>query len=264
VKTLSPTSKSIRTRAFFLILVWILLFSASLGLLSFLLSSYLHNPQVQSVVSLSWAGYVAASSFSNPQPQVIGINASWTIPSINASATDVYSSAWIGIGGQFDKTLIQLGTEHDYDSNNDQVKYSAWYEMLPAYAQNIPVTISEGDNITASITMINSDTNEWNIQLIDNTNNQSFSQNVAYNSTRSSGEWIVERPTLNNQITSLASFGTITFTDAYVNINNAVYPLGHAPFAQVLMTNRQNTQLTSVSSISADGTSFTVGYSLTS
>jgi hypothetical protein len=253
-------SRNVRTRAFFLILVWILLFSASLGLLSFILTTYVSNPQVQSVVSLSWAGYVAASSFANPQPQVIGINASWTIPSINFSSTDVYSSVWIGIGGQFDKTLIQLGTEHDYDSTADQARYIAWYELLPAYAVNIPLNISEGDTITASITMINTDTNEWNLQLVDRTSSEAFNQNFVYNATRLSGEWIVERPTLNNQITSLSSFGTITVTDAYVNINNAVYPLGHAPFAQVRMTNRQNSQLTSVSGISADGTSFTVSY----
>lgn len=215
---------------------------------------------MQSVVSLSWAGYVVASDFSNPQPQVIGINASWIIPHVNSSLTDTYSSAWIGIGGQFDKTLIQLGTEHDYDSSRGQTSYNAWYEMLPAYAVNIPINISEGDSISASINLINSDTDQWNIQLIDFTNGQGFNQNFFYNSTRLSAEWIVERPTLNNQITTLSNFGNITFSGAYANINHVVNPLGRFAFAQVHMTDRQNTQLTSVSSISSDGLSLTVSY----
>jgi hypothetical protein len=238
----------------------VLLFAASLGLLSFLLTTYLSNPQAQSVVSLSWAGYASASSFANPKPEVISINASWIVPHVNFSDAGTYSSAWIGIGGQFDKTLIQVGTEHDYDSTNDQAKYAAWYEVLPEFAVNIPINISESDKVTASINLISSETNEWKIQLTDLTNGETFNQNVFYNSTRFSGEWIVERPTLNNQITTLANFGTITFTDAYININHAITPIGHSLFAQIHMTNRQNSQLTSISSIGADGTSFTVNY----
>lgn len=258
---MKPVSRSFRTRAFFLILVWILLFAAALSLLSILLTTYLNNPQAQSVVSLSWSGYVAASSFAIAQPEVLAINASWIIPHVNASLTDAYSSAWIGIGGQFDKSLIQLGTEHDYDFTTGQATYNAWYELLPAYAVELPINISEGDAVTASIGLMNSDTNEWNIQLTDITNGQAFNQNFLYNSTRLSGEWIVERPTLNNQISTLSNFGSITFTSAYVNINHDVKPLGKSPFSQIQMTDRQNTQLTSVSSISTDATSFTVSYS---
>jgi hypothetical protein len=39
----------------------------------------------------------------------------------------------------------------------------------------------------ASISLINSDTNEWSIQISDATTGQVFSRNVVYNSTRSSG-----------------------------------------------------------------------------
>jgi hypothetical protein len=254
---LKPSSKSIRTRAFFLILVWILLLAVSLTLLSVLLTTYLQNPQVQSVISLSWSGYVVASDFSNPQPKVIGINASWTVPTVNSSSSDTYSSAWIGIGGQFDKTLIQLGTEHDY--TNGQERYVAWYELLPDYAVNM-FNVSAGDVITSSINLINSDTNEWNLYLIDFSSGQEFNQNFFYNSTRLSAEWIVERPTLSNQITTLANFGNITFSGAYSNIDHEVKTLGNSPYAQVRMTNRQNTQLTTISSLNADRSSFTVGY----
>ncbi len=250
--------KSSSIRAVFLIAVWIILLLTSLSLLPLLLTTYVDNPQVQSVVSLSWSGYVIASDFSNPQPNVIGISASWTVPTINVTMGDAYSSAWIGIGGQFDKSLIQLGTEHD--SVNGKERFSVWYEMLPDYAVNIPVNISEGDVIYASISLVNTETDLWNLQLTDTTNGEDFSQNFVYNSTRLSAEWIVERPTLNNQISPLSNFGTITFTDAQANINHEVSAIGGLPFAQVHMTSMQNTQLTSVSSLNPQGTSFTVQY----
>jgi hypothetical protein len=258
---LSRLTRSFRTRAFFLILIWILLFLASIGLLSVLLTNYLSNPQVQSVVSLSWAGYVVASSFSSPQPDILAVNASWIIPHVNTSSTDTFSSAWIGIGGQFDKSLIQVGTEHNYDSTAGQVVYTVWYELLPAYAVNIPMNLSESDVVTASIRLANPDTNEWNIQFNDLTNGESFNNIFVYNSTRLSAEWIIERPTLNNQISNLANFGLISFTGSYVDMNHEVNSLGKLHYAKVDMTNRQNTQLTSVSSITAAGTSFNVSYS---
>ena len=41
----------------------------------------------------------------------------------------------IGIGGRFDKTLIQTGTEQDSVNGNEY--YSAWYELLPDQAVRI-------------------------------------------------------------------------------------------------------------------------------
>jgi hypothetical protein len=250
--------RNFKSRAVFLILVWLLLLSTSLFLLSALLTTYIGTPQVQSVISLTWSGYVAASDFSNPQPLIISVNASWIVPSVNTSTGNAYSSAWVGIGGQFDSSLIQLGTEHD--SVDGAERFSAWYELLPAFAVPIPMNISEGDMITASINMLNDESDLWLLQLTDLTNGETFCKNVNYNSTHLSAEWIVERPTLNGQISSLSNFGNITFTDAYVNINHNVLPLNESIFSQVHMTDHQNNQLTTVTKIDSDGTGFTVQY----
>jgi hypothetical protein len=254
--------RSVKVRAIFLSLVWLLLFAVSMSLLPMLLHSYVGNEQVQSVVSLTWSGYVVASDFSSPEPTIVGVNASWIVPSISVSLGNTYSSAWIGIGGQFDDSLIQIGTEHD--SVNGRERYSAWYELLPDYAINIPITISEGDLICASINLINPETDLWLVQLTDLTTGQSFNKNLNYNSTCLSAEWIVERPTLNGQISYLSNFGDLTFTDAYVNVNGTIIPLGEASFSQIHLTDHQNTQLTTVSKISPDGTSFTVQYIVSS
>lgn len=257
--------KKIRTRAVLLILVWILLLAltlSSLSLLSILLERFADNSHVQSVLSLSWSGNVVATDFANPQQEVFEIRASWVVPKINASVGNGYSSAWIGIGGQFDKTLIQVGTEHD--SLNGQAEYSAWYEILPENLVRTDMEIFEGDTINAAITLIDSATNEWNIQLTDATNGQTFSKNVFYNSTRLTGEWIVERPTINNQVSTLADFGSISFNNTYVKIGNAIGPISSFNYSQVCMTNHQSIHLTSVLPVSPDGSSFTVTYSKSS
>ena len=251
--------RKFRTRAVFLITVWILLLAVSLSLLSILLATFNSNPQSQSIVSLSWAGYIIAKDFVNPQLEVIAINASWIVPKVNASAGDGRSSAWIGIGGQSDKTLIQVGTEHN--SLGGQENYYVWYELLPDFAVRVTdIAVSPEDTIVASITLINSDTNQWNIQISDVTNGQAFSSNVIYNSTRSSGEWILERPNVNNQISTLSDFGNITFRDCYININHLTGTIAKFPFSKIQMRNSQIAQLTSVSTLSADGSSFTVSY----
>lgn len=250
--------KSFRFRAVFLCLVWILLFVLSMSTLEMLLGAFTSKAHVQSLISLTWSGYVVSSDFSYPTPEVIGVSAHWVVPYVTLSVSNTYSSAWIGIGGQFDNSLIQIGTEHD--SVNGKERILAWYELLPDYAVNIPMNISAGDYMSASINLIDNSTGLWLMRIANLSNGESFSKNVYYNSTLLSGEWIVERPTLNGKVSELANFGVVTFTEAYVNINNEVLPIGKTSFSQIHLTDHQNTQLTTISKISPEGTSFTVQY----
>ena len=77
----------------------------------------------------NWAGYIVASDLQNPQASITSISASWTVPAVTISTQDTFSAIWIGIGGFFDNTLIQAGTEQD--SIQGQSEYSAWLELLP-------------------------------------------------------------------------------------------------------------------------------------
>jgi hypothetical protein len=235
------------------------LFAVSLSLLEVLLTAFLNTSQVSSVESLDWAGYTITESASNPQQEVTAVSASWTVPAVADSTGDTFSAAWVGIGGFVDKTLIQTGTEQD--SINGQAVYSVWYEMLPNDSVNIDaINVSAGDVISASIRLLDSGTNEWSIQISDVTNGQGFSQNFIYNSTRLSAEWIVERPTVNNRISALADFGSITFTGMGVTVNQNDGAISNFPYSQVVMNNQQSVELASVSPISASGSSFTVNY----
>lgn len=254
-----PRKRSWRTNAIFLIVLWIVLLIASVTILSSVVTPFLRNLQTVNLVSLDWGGYSVSSNVLIPQPQVVGVNGSWTVPTVTPSGVDAFSAAWIGIGGQSDTTLIQVGSEHD--SINGKAAYSLWYEMLPADATAIPnIDVSQSDKITASVNLANSNTNEWIIEISDVTTGQSFKQTFAYNSSRLTAEWIIERPTVNNQIASLANFGTVTFTEAKAQIADTVGTISAFSNSAILMEDRQNRQLVKVSDFSRDGSSFTVSY----
>jgi hypothetical protein len=242
-----------------LILVWLLLLGSSLFLLSYLDNVFKSNPQSQSFNSLSWSGYAISDDFANPPLEVTSISALWVVPTVSASFGDGYSSAWVGIGGQLDQSLIQAGTEQD--SINGKAVYSVFYELLPNYAIAVSdITVSPGDLIAVSISLVDSSTNMWLIQIRDVTNGQSFSKNLIYNSSRSSGEWIMERPTLNKQLTSLSDFGNITFQNCNIKVDNSAGFISQFKYSQIKMTDQLDTLLTSVSAVNAEGSRFTVKY----
>ena len=239
-----------------------MLLLASVTILSSVVTPFLKTLQTQSLISSDWSGYGVSSNAMFPQPLVSSVSGSWTVPVVGVSSVEAFSASWIGVGGQAngDNTLIQVGSEHD--SISGQAVYSLWYEMLPADSiviQNIAV--SPGDKISGAITLLDANSDNWLISIEDVTTGQGFSQNFVYNSSRLSAEWILERPTLNNQLSTLATFGSITFTDAKAQIAATSGTISAFPNYEILMQNRQNTQLVTVSALSKDGASFTVSNS---
>jgi len=248
----------VRRRVFLLFAVWMLLLVAVLSFLSYLDAALSSSPASHTIISVGWAGYIVSSPF-NEQHQVVAISATWIVPKINASAGNGCSSAWIGIGGQIDKTLIQVGTEHNLQ--NGKENYAAWYEMLPGYAIKIEnFTIVPYHRIVASLMLVDNESDIWNIQLSDTSNGQRFNRNFAYKSELSSGEWIVERALINGQISNLADFGTITFSDCKATLDQESRVIGNYSYSTVHMTNQQLTTLAETQPLNADGSSFQVKY----
>ena len=213
----------------------------------------------QNISSSDWSGYVVYSDPMNPAPVIRNVSASWIVPTVPVSRSDTYSDVWIGIGGQFDDSLIQTGTEQD--SENGRPVYLAWYELLPNYSVTIAtVNVSAGDTITASISLLDAGTNEWLIEIADATNGQSFNQSFFYISSRLSAEWVVERPTINNALSTLANFRSVTFTDITASTDSVSGTAADFPFSQVTMYDRPNNPLVIVSQLASHGTTFNVAY----
>jgi len=255
---LEDQKQSSKKNRILLIVLWLVSILAFFFVITFLINTFFILPG--NLVSLDWAGYGVASDFANPQPIVVGVNSSWVVPAVSISAQNTYSAAWIGIGGQLnsDSTLIQVGTEQDCIGGVPT--YSIWYETLPGPSFTLTKNVAPGDKITASIKLVKAAADEWSIEITDLTTAQNFEKNVAYQSSRFSAEWIVERPTVGNILGSLADFGAITFTSSHATFNNTAGTISSFPHVRTIMNNRQNTPLVTVSLLFLDGSSFSVSY----
>ncbi len=178
--------------------------------------------------SSNWAGYIAASSISDPQPDITYVTGSWIVQSAPAHfGYNAYSSQWIGIGGAFtgDPTLIQVGTESNGYWWTSQ--YYAWYEMLPTSTQSgnssgvllSSMTIHPGDVMDAYISEYGS-SSEWQIFIGDLTTGQYYMNEFHYQPSMISAEWIEERPTLSSGLPSLENFGTAYYGPQYTGNSN--------------------------------------------
>ena len=158
--------------------------------------------------STNWSGYAETGS------GYTAVTATWTVPTVTPTSDDRYSSHWIGIDGDGNSDLIQLGTEAD--SSGGRASYSAWWEILPDYSIDIPgVSPRPGDSITASITK--SSSSKWKISLKDNSNGESYSSTKSYSGPAQSAEWIVEAPTVGGSQSAAAKFSPVPFSGLTVN-----------------------------------------------
>jgi hypothetical protein len=139
-----------------------------------------------------------------------------TVTCTSGSAT--YSASWLGLGGYADtsRSLEQTGTETDCTRTGRTVS-SAWYELVPATAKTIKMTIHPGDLMAASVTVKGT---HVAISLVDQTTGKSSRRTLHMSKPDlSSAEWIVEAPAgcdTSGKCTQLplANFGTTAFGSA--------------------------------------------------
>jgi hypothetical protein len=132
--------------------------------------------------SMNWSGYYATCG---PYTSVTG---TFTVPSLVGPRTDAIVSEWVGIDGATNTDLIQAGA---YESQACDC-VTPWWEVLPAAATDIPMTVAANDQVTVTIDQVSG--TSWEISLTDDTNHQTFSITRMYTGPATSAEWIVEDP----------------------------------------------------------------------
>ena len=161
--------------------------------------------------SLNWSGYAVTPTGGG----ITAVSSTFTVPTAGLVPPG-FAATWTGIGGYSTSDLIQAGTAEQSAPSNPLVgdQYYAWYELLPASETQLTgctgdanCTVTPGDNISVNISQVSGDT--WSISMTD-AGKWSWSKDVSYTSSESSGEWILEAPTLVAQ-TILAPVGTVHF-----------------------------------------------------
>lgn len=161
----------------------------------------------------NWSGY----ALTGRRGAYHSISGEWFVPFVKPSLKPAYSSAWIGIDGFQNNSLIQTGTGHEFI--NGIPRYYAWWEILPDAETIIPLPVYPGDHMRASI--VKKSRSKWSITLRNITRNWKFRTIKRYTGPQTSAEWIVEAPQVNNSPTRLAHLSPVLFMRCRVNGRNA-------------------------------------------
>jgi hypothetical protein len=199
--------------------------------------------------SSNWAGYAAGSG------TFTSVTGTWTVPQPSASPAGSSDAAWVGIGGESTRDLIQAGTQQEMLGSGD-VQYSAWIEMLPQASRTIPLAVHAGDSIT--VTLAEQEPSSWQIEFQNHTTGGSYVRTVQYRSSHSSAEWVEEAPSGRQGLLPLTNFGAVTFSNATAVKDGQVVNLTQSGAQPIVMINGNDQPIATTSSVSADGTSFTV------
>jgi hypothetical protein len=205
--------------------------------------------------SYNWSGYTALSSTAQYFTKVVG---SWTVTAVTCTPEDRIVSAWVGLDGDGDSTVEQLGTSAQ--CFEDTPYYSSWYEMYPAGSIQVGSAVKPGDKITASVVRTGT---SYKLVLTDATtagNNVSETATCALATCQDlSAEWIVERPSYSTGIVPLNQFHPMTFTSATASggtiTNGAINAFSDNESLQ-MVDSTDSYALTSIGALNAAGKGF--------
>lgn len=174
------------------------------------------------ITTSSWSGYAVTAA-----APYTSASATWQVPDVSYDGGQTpygyeYVFNWVGVGGDGDSTLIQLGTESMVSTAGAKTFYT-WYELYPALSQNAGLTVKPGDIVTASLQCTAacspSQVQTWQLTISDETTGAAWTQSVQYQSSMASAEWITEPPYYNGTL-PLADYGEATYDPVEANGTN--------------------------------------------
>ena len=223
-----------------------------------------HHPHDDGTsTSSNWSGYaVTGTNFTDAK-------ASWVVPTATCASTpSSYAAFWVGLDGYTSKTVEQTGT--DSDCSGKTPKYYAWYEFYPKPSRTISgFTVKPGDKIDAEVSYSGS---KFTLTITDETTGQTKTESGAVSgASRNSAEWIAEAPCCqsNGNVLPLSDFGTVDFGLDYTKVSSTNFASSTSVSGAISAFGSNVDQINmgdkssgvvkaSTSSLSSDGTSFTV------
>lgn len=185
------------------------------------------------------------------------------------SSQTSYAAFWAGIDGYNSNTVEQAGVL--MEDQNGVAVYAVWYEFYPAapvYASWAP---NPGDHVVVYVNYTVS-SNAFVATVIDTTLGEKYVSpyTSVSGAQRSSAEWIAEAPSSISGVLPLADFGTAYFGSDYVGSGTGSYATVAGTYGSIgtlalsfsvhsiNMVNQTGSLKAQTSSLSADGTSFSV------
>jgi hypothetical protein len=182
--------------------------------------------------SSNWSGYVLDASYRTYMKAA----GTWTVPSVSPpaglSTGGFASSFWVGLDGYGSGDVVQTGTRQNvanFGQGAFWTSYYAWYEWYPWDEASV-FGVNPGDRVFGEVwrcdsSMAFNPNGGASCFLIDD-----FTSGTTFKTSwldfyyaflggppfvGNSAEWIMERPTVNNSITSLAPYGSAAMVNPY-------------------------------------------------
>jgi hypothetical protein len=175
--------------------------------------------------NLIWSGGLA---FAPPGESFRWIVGQWMVPNVNAPTEnqDYYSAVWIGIDGDGSPQSLdvcQVGINCDVSRSGTSVSRSfyPWWEWYQESADTGEVQITNlavgpGDTVSVVICTAGAGATEATVFFANLTSGVGTSfvmeAQPGVNLVGNSAEWVVERPTVDGQISMLADYGEVFFS----------------------------------------------------
>lgn len=217
--------------------------------------------------SLNWAGYVVTGSSGT----VTTVAGSFVQPSVSCSKKTTYAAFWAGIDGYNDSTVEQAGTL--VQCSHGSPVYSAWTEFYPAAPTYATWTPSPGDviSVTVACTAVSGGA-LCTATVTDGAKSYSNTATVS-GAQLADAECIAERPAIGGSLTTLANFGTASYGQDNTGVSGTCYATiggitqsfgSFSSVTSINMVSYNGKTLATTSSLSSDGSSFTVAFGGTS
>jgi hypothetical protein len=217
-----------------------------------------------SVTSANWAGYAVTP----PGGDITGVSSTFTVPTAGLVLPG-FSASWTGIGGYSSSDLIQAGVAEDSLPSNPLLgdQYYAWYELLPGASVQLTgcngdasCAVNAGDSI--SVNIFQTADNVWSIDVADGGHWTWAATGIAYTSSHSSAEWILEAPQVDGVQSLIAGVGTAHFgpVSTYTVGSGIPSTIAAGDPTQINLTTPEvsTINLATTSPLASDGQSFNV------
>ena len=191
------------------------------GALAFLISAGLSasatNAASNVQVVRGWAGYVVRADSASFD----GVHGRWVQPRVVCNRPGSAAAFWVGLGGatRHSRALEQVGTSAEC-SDRAQLSYSAWYQLWPARAVELPVAVRAGDLLDAAVSV---DGATVAIALRNLSTGVAVTEKIVmWEPETDSAEWIVEAPAIciaKCTLVPLATFPSVTFTETTATLD---------------------------------------------
>jgi len=209
-------------------------------------------------VTRGWAGYLVRTG-SDSFAEVQG---SWVQPRVVRNEPGSSAAFWVGLGGAKRKSaaLEQIGTSADC-SERALPSHSAWYQLFPAPAVELPLAIQPGDTISGRVAV---SATTVTLALRNVSTGAAFSTELWMRSPETdSAEWIVEAPSTCFRTCAqlpLATFDRVAFTHTSTTLGTHTGTIRDAAWASepLKMAIRDGKTTAIPSSLSGNGSSFAV------